>query len=962
MLYCPQCGTPNKSNSKFCKNCAALLQPSTDIRCPICGTSNPQDAATCKSCGTRLSTSAAGMGASDKLSPADAPETITPFNPPELSQDADAPGEKPSGTFGARPAFSRSNSEWLRRIGKTPRAEPAAATPTETPPPAPAPAEPASSIAAPKTDTPDWLRELQAEADRQQAAQKASVPEQPAPPKPQLSEIKLTGDDYDYSDIGGQVTDEMKAQLEAEAGKVESVEDEVALARRLLGLDVGAETAAAAKPETSAPARVETTPPTEPLAQIATPPAPEIETRVAPTPTEPIEPIATPPAPEPVAQIVTPPAKPQLSEIKLTGDDYDYSDIGGQVTDEMKAQLEAEASKVESVEDEVALARRLLGLEVEQVPAASKPKTEAPEPVIAQKPKALQEPSAPVAPIAETPVETVAAQPVQEKEQAGSPEWLAALAAASSAAVAANVLRDAAETKPEPEPIETAPREAIETAPVAAEAAVESEPQVTETVPVAAVEAPAQPTIVRERTSEPPAPVIPPLASGTLPEWLRVIVPPDEVIAKDQVAAEDEPPAWVKELAPSVATLGPAALVSHLPDLNETERGDLPDWLREPVAPATPEPEPAAASTEPPEIVREPQYEGPVELPAWMRAGAPITRDAFEVVETTGPLAGVSGVLPLAVALMEPHTLATPTPARSEGGRIFQTILAEPLAPAARAERAARAKNIFTLTHLLYLLIALAALIPFLPLGLDELGLVGKEVVNSPSAVFYDQLTAVPANSTVLMAFEYTPGASPELDPAARVILENLIARQANVIALSSNPSGAAIAQALLGRAQETHPEFTFVNLGYIPGNAQGLKSLAKDWRRASDVDVNGVPWSQTPLSKTIHGMDDFALHVLLLGDNPALDTWMMQVQPAVQAPMVAATTAAIDPQARVYVNAKQLNASLRGLTGAAELELWSANPGQAVKTVNALSFVSLVLAGIIIAANVVWLMRRGKA
>ena len=27
--------------------------------------------------------------------------------------------------------------------------------------------------------------------------------------------------------------------------------------------------------------------------------------------------------------------KPVLSEIKLTGDDYDYSDIGGNVTDEM---------------------------------------------------------------------------------------------------------------------------------------------------------------------------------------------------------------------------------------------------------------------------------------------------------------------------------------------------------------------------------------------------------------------------------------------------------------------------------------------------------------------------------------------------------------------------------------------------------------------------------------------------
>ena len=64
-----------------------------------------------------------------------------------------------------------------------------------------------------------------------------------------------------------------------------------------------------------------------------------------------------------------PPAKPQLSEIKLTGDDYDYSDIGGTVTPEMQAALEANAAKLHSVDDETALARKLLGLDVDE-PAA----------------------------------------------------------------------------------------------------------------------------------------------------------------------------------------------------------------------------------------------------------------------------------------------------------------------------------------------------------------------------------------------------------------------------------------------------------------------------------------------------------------------------------------------------------------------------------------------------------------
>ena len=819
MIYCPQCGTPNKSNSKFCKNCAALLQPSTDIRCPICGTSNPQDAATCKSCGTRLSTSAAGTRSADNLSPADAPESITPFNPPELPQESNAPGDK-SPAADTRHAFSRSNSEWLRRIGKAPRPEPPATSGEPGPPP---PVESARTPAAPPTDTPEWLRELQADADKAQQAETRAAPESSAPAKPQISEIKLTGDDYDYSDIGGQVTDEMKAQLEAEAATVESVEDEVALARRLLGLDIAAEVVSSAT-------------------------------------TKPVAPVAEP-----------------------------------------------------------------------------------------------QEPPAPAAPIAEAAAKAPALEPVQEKQEEASPEWLAALAAASSAAVAANVLRGAEETQAEAESIPTAPIEPVPAAPIAAEAAMEAQVPAAEQ---AASEPTIEPALAQESIGEAPAPAAPELESGTMPEWLRELAPSDETGARDAATAEGERPAWV---VPGAAALGAAALVSHLPDLNESEREELPDWLREPVTPAAPEAE-LPESAEPSAAERELASEGPLELPAWMQAGAPAGRDLYEVVETTGPLAGVSGILPLAVALTEPHTLSTPTPARSDGGRIFQTILAEPLAPAARAESAPQARKLFTTRHWLYLLVFLAAFIPlFLPPGMDELGLLGKEVGNSPSAVFYDQLSAVPNNSTVLMAFEYTPGQSPELDPAARVILENLIARQASVIALSSNPNGATIAQSLLERAQEAHPEFTFLNLGYIPGNEAGLKNLALGWRRAADVDVNGVPWSQTPLSKKILGMDDFALNVLLLGDNQTLNAWMMQVQPTVKSPLIAATTAAIDPQARVYVNANQLRASLRGLTGAAELELWSGISGRAVKTVNALSFVMLALAGIIIVANVVWLMRRGK-
>jgi hypothetical protein len=107
--------------------------------------------------------------------------------------------------------------------------------------------------------------------------------------------------------------------------------------------------------------------------------------------------------------------------------------------------------------------------------------------------------------------------------------------------------------------------------------------------------------------------------------------------------------------------------------------------------------------------------------------------------------------------------------------------------------------------------------------------------------------------------------------------------------------------------------------------------------------------------------MNDLALTILLSANEADLRLWMEQAGPHVTSPIIAATSAQLEPQARNYVNARQLRASLRGLTGAAELELLTNSAGQAVKTVDALSFVSLALAGIIILANLVWLFRRAK-
>ncbi len=50
---CPNCGTENPANSKFCNNCGAKLTGT--VKCPTCGTENPPGAKFCSNDGTKLS-------------------------------------------------------------------------------------------------------------------------------------------------------------------------------------------------------------------------------------------------------------------------------------------------------------------------------------------------------------------------------------------------------------------------------------------------------------------------------------------------------------------------------------------------------------------------------------------------------------------------------------------------------------------------------------------------------------------------------------------------------------------------------------------------------------------------------------------------------------------------------------------------------------------------------------------
>ena len=487
----------------------------------------------------------------------------------------------------------------------------------------------------------------------------------------------------------------------------------------------------------------------------------------------------------------------------------------------------------------------------------------------------------------------------------------------------------------------------------------------------------------QEQPPSPPIEIAAPPEHGEQPE------------AEASPAAEAEMPAWLSALS-----------AADVEDTEEGEGFELPEWLKafrerwaeetaersEPISgESAKEPrreEPAAA----PAVISEPVSErekpaesaktasvepvaarpetGDREAAGLLTALLPSAGDASNalaqleaVVETGGPLAGVGGALPAAEAMTQSRSLALVVAgkpaARSSGGRIFEAVLAgerEATAAAAPATGQGHANRV------IYILILLAAVGAFLlPPNVAGMGVMTS--YETPTVGFYDQLSGLEKGSSVLAAFDYETGQAVEMDPAANVILGDLARRNIDVVAISTTAVGARLAQTALLEAAAKNPTWlpgqNFVNVGYLAGGEKGLKSLAESWLPPARLDFTHLPVSASPLTSRVGSLRDFALVIEFSGSEDNLRWWMEQVQPSGQVPILAVVSAAVDAPARNYVQSRQLAGLLRGMTGAAELEWLLKQTGPTLRTVDAQSFVLVLVVLLLIAGNVSFLVRQ---
>lgn len=499
---------------------------------------------------------------------------------------------------------------------------------------------------------------------------------------------------------------------------------------------------------------------------------------------------------------------------------------------------------------------------------------------------------------------------------------------------------------------------------------------------------PAEPDPMVEPTSEIPG--------AEIPDWLKAPTVPVEPIVSTEPppptlpvqepivesaplapATSEELPAWVKELGSSAIQSAEESLPAHLAAKTESATPfepliealeektasrtqsmsapaiaiegveEIPDWLR------TAAPTESAADLQ--TAFGEIQPAITEQVPDWIAALKPVEQPASlenEPVETIGPLAGFRGVLPLAIAIAEPRASTKPPTleVRKESAAIFDSLLAAPTAETTLTGKTTR--RAWTMRPLIYLLLALAVVIPFfLP---SDWASSAIQIYNTPTSELYDTIQSVPANSTVLLAFEYDLSVAGEMNLQAKAIARHLIQRNVKIITLSTLETGAPIAKQIIddaARGKNYTPGVNYAHLGFLAGHEAGLANLAATGLSSPALGV-----------KTLR---DLQLIVLFAGTDGALKAWMEQVQPRLNVKIAAGVSAAVEPKARAYRDtpSRQLIALTSGLVGAAQYEVLSKpeETGLALVSVNAQTAAQFVLVFIILLGNLAHWLTRGQ-
>jgi len=393
---------------------------------------------------------------------------------------------------------------------------------------------------------------------------------------------------------------------------------------------------------------------------------------------------------------------------------------------------------------------------------------------------------------------------------------------------------------------------------------------------------------------------------------------------------------------------------------------DLPEWMdaEEGVEPGESKPDSAPQAKE--------DELAPAELPGWLEAMRPVEATATSLptvdedsgqVESSGPLAGLRSVLPAEpeiARLLQPKTRPTKLQVSQSQKKHVEVLTA--LLKAEGEPQPLPSKAVISSQDLLRVAIFLVMIGAVLWALLYGGG--GSPIPALPSETF-DVISIVnnlpdTGNVPVLVAIDYDPGLSGEMEAAAYAFIDHLMLKGAYLTLISTSTTGPAQAERLIQLVNQRGGHFyaganQYANLGYIPGGASGLLAFSVAPQQVTPYAVDGSRiWEKAPL-QNVRGLDQFALVVVITESAEKARAWVEQVGPRLdQTPFVMVLSAQAEPLVRPFydANPKQVDGLITGLAGGAVYGSTLARPSQITDYWDAFSIASVVAVALMVLAG----------
>jgi hypothetical protein len=346
----------------------------------------------------------------------------------------------------------------------------------------------------------------------------------------------------------------------------------------------------------------------------------------------------------------------------------------------------------------------------------------------------------------------------------------------------------------------------------------------------------------------------------------------------------------------------------------------------------------------------------PVEFAA---SKPPPVEEGADRIESVGPLAGLRGVLPA-----EPDVSRVGRPsgysiklqvsdAQQTHASLLETLIKEEGLARPLPQRSAISSQ-----HLLRLSISIVLIVAVVfPMLMGWPQETPPAFPPEAAAVNY-MINNLQAGAPVLVAVDYEPGWSGEMDATAAGVIRHLELKGAYPAFISTVPTGPAQAEHLLaivgqGSSTEWQAGQNYANLGFIPGGAAGLLSFVQSPQKISPAysETGKRAWDEGSLVN-VQSISDFSLAIVITQNPDTARTWIEQVGPYLgdNTPLLMLLSAQAEPLVRPYYQEfqQQVKGMVIGLVGGASYENLNGQPLVALNYWDAFNFAVIVAVVII--------------